>query len=428
MSSFLNEKVVPKLMAFINTKAMQALKDGLLYSMPMMIIGAIFLLIANFPIPAFTQWLADCGITPVLNQAYGSTFNMMALIASIGIAYTYVKNDGYQGLPAGVISMCCYLILQPQQIVTEAGETADVIFKTWTAGQGMIGALLMGLIVGWIYTIFMEKDITIKMPAGVPEGVSQAFVALIPGAVIIIGVTVIYAIFTIGAGTTPMEWIYKIIQTPLQGMTDSIGGVIGMGFLIPFLWFFGVHGSTIVGGIMGPVLSSNSAANQAILDAGKELTVANGGHIVTQQFLDQFMTVTGAGLTIGLVMYLFFFAKSAQLREIGKLGIAPAFFNINEPVLFGLPVVLNPLLAVPFMLMPVISGLIQYAALYTGICPLYAGVIVPWTTPPIISGFLIGGLRTAILQLLILALSFFVYLPFIRVVDKQYVAQEKKVQ
>lgn len=377
MSSFMNEKVVPKLMAFINTKAMQALKDGLLYSMPMMIIGAIFLLIANFPIPAFTEWLANTGITPVLNQAYGSTFNMMALIASIGIAYTYVKNDGYQGLPAGVISLCCYLILQPQQIVNEAGETADVIFKTWTAGQGMIGALLMGLIVGWIYTIFMEKDITIKMPAGVPEGVSQAFVALIPGAVIIIAVTIIYAIFTIAAGTTPMEWIYKVIQTPLQGMTDSIGGVIGMGFLIPFFWFFGVP---------------------------------------------------GAGLTIGLVMYLFFFAKSAQLKEIGKLGIAPAFFNINEPVLFGVPVVLNPLLAVPFMLMPVISGLIQYAALYTGICPLYAGVIVPWTTPPIISGFLIGGVRTAILQLLILVLSFFVYLPFIRVIDKQYVAQEKNAQ
>lgn len=428
MSAFMNEKVVPKLMAFINTKAMQALKDGLLYSMPMMIVGAIFLLVANFPIPAFTNWLADAGITPILNQAYGSTFNMMALIAAIGIAYTYVKNAGYQGLPAGVISLCCYLILQPQQVVTEAGETADVIFKTWTAGQGMIGALLMGLIVGWIYTIFMDKDITIKMPAGVPDGVSQAFIALIPGAVIIIAVTIFYAIFVLGFNTTPMEWIYKVIQTPLQGLTDSIGGVIAMGFLIPFFWFFGVHGSTIVGGIMGPMLSSNSAANQAILDAGKELTIANGGHIVTQQFLDQFMTVTGAGLTIGLVVYLFAFSKSKQLREIGKLGIAPAFFNINEPVLFGVPVVLNPILAVPFMLMPVISGLIQYAALYTGICPLYAGVIVPWTTPPIISGLLIGGIRTAILQALILVLSFFVYLPFIRTIDKQYVAQEQQAE
>lgn len=292
----------------------------------------------------------------------------------------------------------------------------------------MVGALGMGLIVGWIYSIFMKKDITIKMPAGVPEGVSQAFVALIPGAVIIIGVTILYAVVNLGLHSTPMEWIYSVIQAPLQGMTDSVGGVIGMGLMVPFLWFFGVHGSTIIGGIMSPMLASNTAANQAILDAGKELTLANGGHIVTQQFFDQFMTVTGAGLTIGLVLYMFAFSKSAQLRQIGKIGIAPAFFNINEPVLFGVPVVLNPMLAVPFILMPVLSGLIEYFAIYTGICPMYGGVVLPWTCPPIISGLLIGGVRTAILQFLILVLSFFVYLPFVRMVDRTYVKQEQEAQ
>lgn len=428
MKDFMNEKVVPKIMAFINTKAIQALKDGLLYSMPMMIVGAVFLLIANFPIPAFTEWLAEVGVTPVLNQAYNSTFGIMSMIASVGIAFTYVQNEGYKGLPAGVISLCCYLILQPQSLTLADGSAVNAIQGAWTGGQGMVGALGMGLIVGWIYSIFMKKDITIKMPAGVPEGVSQAFVALIPGAVIIIGVTILYAVVNLGLHSTPMEWIYSVIQAPLQGMTDSVGGVIGMGLMVPFLWFFGVHGSTIIGGIMSPMLASNTAANQAILDAGKELTLANGGHIVTQQFFDQFMTVTGAGLTIGLVLYLFAFSKSAQLRQIGKIGIAPAFFNINEPVLFGVPVVLNPMLAVPFILMPVLSGLIEYFAIYTGICPMYGGVVLPWTCPPIISGLLIGGVRTAILQFLILVLSFFVYLPFVRMVDRTYVKQEQEAQ
>ncbi|MDO4329148.1 MAG: PTS sugar transporter subunit IIC [Lachnospiraceae bacterium] len=426
MKDFLNDKVIPKLMEFINTKAIQALKDGLLYSMPMMMVGSVCLLLANFPYAPVAQALADMGIAAVLNQAFESTFNIMALIAAIGIAFTYVKNEGYNGMPAGVISLCAWLIMQPSSLATADGGSAGVIMKTWTGGQGMIGALLIGLIVGWIYSIFMKKDITIKMPAGVPEGVANAFVALIPGAVIVAGASVLYAVFNLALGTTPLEWIYGTIQIPLQGLTDSFGGVIGMGFMIPFLWFFGVHGSTIVGGIMGPVLSANSAANQAILDAGLELNLANGGHIVTQQFLDQFMTVTGAGMTIGLVMYMAFFAKSKQLREIGKLGVAPAFFNINEPVLFGTPVVLNPLMAAPFMLMPVISGLIQYFAIYTGLCPMYAGVIVPWTCPPIISGFLIGGWRTALLQTAILALSFFVYAPFIRVIDKTYAQQEKE--
>lgn len=424
MKDFLNNKVVPRLMAFINTKAMQGLKDGMLYSMPMMIIGSVFLLVANFPYTPFANWLAAVGVTPILNQAYGNTFNIMALITAAGIAYTYVKNEGYQGMPAGVIALCSWLILQPTSLVNDAGANVDVIFKDWTAGKGMIGAIIVGLLTGWIYSTFLKKDITIKMPAGVPEGVATSFTSLIPGAVIIAGVTVIYAIFQLGLNTTPMEWIYQTIQTPLQGITDSFGGVIVMSFAGPFLWFFGVHGSTIIGGIMSGLLTANSQANQAILDAGKELTLANGGHIVTSQFLDQFITVTGAGITIGLVIYMVFFAKSKQLRQIGKLGIGPAFFNINEPVLFGTPIVLNPLMAAPFILMPVLSGVIQYLAIYSGLCPLYGGILVPWTTPPIISGFLVGGIRTAILQFFILALSFFVYLPFIRVVDKMNKKQE----
>lgn len=428
MKDFLNNKVIPKMMVFINTKAIRGLKDGLLYSMPMMIIGSIFLLLANFPYTPVADWLGAAGITPVLNQVFESTFNIMALIASIGIAYTYVKNEGYNGMPAGVISLCTYLLFQPSQVTNQEGANVGVIFKTWTGGQGMIGAIIIGLIVGWIYTVFLKKNITIKMPDGVPEGVAASFTALIPGAVVIIAASIVYAVVKNMFDTTPMEWIYKTIQIPLQGLTDSFGGVVAMGFLIPFFWFFGIHGSTLVGGIMGPLLSANSAANQAILDSGRELNLANGGHIVTQQFLDQFMTVTGAGITIGLVIYLTFFAKSNQCRQVGRLGIGPACFNINEPVLFGTPVVLNPIMAIPFMIMPVLSGTIQYLAIYTGLCPMYKGILVPWTCPPIISGFLIGGWRTALLQVGILALSFFVYLPFIRVIDKMYEKQENQTQ
>lgn len=429
MKDFLNDKVIPKIMAFVNTKAMIALKNGLLYAMPMMMIGAVFLLISNFPIAAFTNALSNAGITPLLNQACDCTFSIIAIFAAIGIGYEYVKNEGYNGLPAGIISFCVYLILQPASIATADGGSAGVILKSWTGGQGMIAAIISGLLVGWIYSLFLTKDVRIKMPAGVPEGVANAFTALIPGFVIILGATVVYGIFKLTLDVTPIEWIYKVLQLPLQGMTDSFGGVLAMGFVIPFFWFFGIHGSTIVGdGIMGPLLLANSADNQAILDAGLELTIANGGHIVTKQFLDQFMVVTGSGITIGLVLFMAFFAKSKQLKEIGKLGVIPSFFNVNEPVLFGTPIVLNPMLAVPFMLMPVISGTIEYFAMYFGLCPLYSGVVVPWTCPPIISGFLVGGWRTALLQALILVLSFFVYLPFIKSIDKQYVEQESKAE
>nr|WP_262941412.1 MULTISPECIES: PTS sugar transporter subunit IIC [unclassified Turicibacter] len=413
-------------MKFVSLKGVVALKDGLLYTMPLTIVGSVFLLLANFPVPAVVNWFDSMGWIDPLNQAYGATFNIIALIGVIGIAYKYVKNEGYEALNAGVLAAVTFILTTDSFVVTESGEiVSNVINKTWTAGQGMISAIIIGLLVGWIYSWFMKNDIRIKMPAGVPEGVANSFTALIPGFVIVTGATLIYSFFKFVLDTTFIEAVYAFIQTPLQGLTDSLGGVIVMTLMIPFLWFFGIHGSTIVGGIIGSVLTANSLANQAILDSGMALTIENGGRIVTQQFLDQFINVTGAGMTIGLVIYMIFFAKSAQCKELGRLGGVPGLFNINEPILFGTPIVMNPFLAIPFIAMPVISGLILYFSIAVGLVPMFGGVMVPWTTPPIVSGFLVGGWKMAVLQTFILALSFFVYLPFIRKIDKMNLQAEK---
>lgn len=426
MQEFFNNKVIPAIMKFVSLKGVVALKDGLLYTMPLTIVGSVFLLLANFPVPAVVNWFDSMGWIDPLNQAYGATFNIIALIGVIGIAYKYVKNEGYEALNAGVLAAVTFILTTDSFVVTESGEiVSNVINKTWTAGQGMISAIIIGLLVGWIYSWFMKNDIRIKMPAGVPEGVANSFTALIPGFVIVTGATLIYSFFKFVLDTTFIEAVYAFIQTPLQGLTDSLGGVIVMSLMIPFLWFFGIHGSTIVGGIIGSVLTANSLANQAILDSGMALTIENGGRIVTQQFLDQFINVTGAGMTIGLVIYMIFFAKSAQCKELGRLGGVPGLFNINEPILFGTPIVMNPFLAIPFIAMPVISGLILYFSISIGLVPMFGGVMVPWTTPPIVSGFLVGGWKMAVLQTFILALSFFVYLPFIRKIDKMNLQAEK---
>lgn len=426
MQEFFGNKVVPAIMKFVSLKGVVALKDGLLYTMPLSIVGSVFLLLANFPVQAVVDWLSSMGWMDPLNQAYGATFNISALVAVVGIAYEYVKKEGYQALNAGVLGFVVFLITTNSFVVSESGEiVSNVIDKTWTAGQGMITAILIGLIVGWVYSWFMKHDIRIKMPAGVPEGVANSFTALIPALAIITGATLVYSFFKFVLDTTLIEAVYSVIQIPLQGMTDSLGGVIMMTFLTPFLWWFGVHGSTIVGGIMGPLLGANALANQAILDSGMALTIENGGRIVTGQFIDQFITVTGSGLTIGLVTYMIFFAKSKQCKELGKLGGVPGIFNINEPILFGTPIVMNPFLALPFIGMPVLSGIITYFALATGLVPLFSAITVPWTTPPIISGFIIGGWRAALLQAVILVLSFFAYLPFIRKIDKMNFEAEK---
>lgn len=426
MNEFINEKVLPPVLKFVNTKAITALRNGMLYTMPFTIVGSIFLLLANFPIKSVGNWVTDSGLANYFNEAFGASFAIMAIFAVVGIAYSYVKDSGFEGLPAGMIALVVFLMTQTSSVTDgESGVTiGNVINKTWTGGQGMIAAILVGLFVGWAYVWFLKRDIRIKLPEQVPTNVANSFTALIPAAVIIIVSLVIYALFDAFLETTVVEWIYEVIQSPMQGVTDSLGGALMIGLLVPFLWFFGVHGSTIVGGIMGPILQANSLENSEILNAGKELTVANGGHIVTQQFMDQFTTVTGAGMTIGIVIYMVWFARSAQYKQLGRLSIVPALFNINEPIIFATPIVMNPIMALPFILTPVISAVVTYFALYTGLVPLFTAVQVPWTTPPVISGFLVGGWRVALLQVIVLAIGFFLYFPFIRKADQLNYAEE----
>lgn len=429
MNQWINEKLLPPILKFVNTKAITALRNGMLYTMPFSIVGSIFLLLANFPVQSIADWVTNSGLGEYFNQAYGASFAIMAFFAVMGIAYSYVKAEGYEGLPAGMIGLVIFLLTMESSVTdAEANVTiANVIDKTWTGGQGMISAILVGLFVGWGYTWFLKRDIRIKLPEQVPTNVANSFTALIPAAVLTTIALGIYIFFDKVFQTTVVEWIYTVIQSPLQGVTDSLGGAMMLGFLVPFLWFFGVHGSTIVGGIMGPILQANSLANTAILESGKALTLENGGHIVTQQFLDQFMTVTGAGMTIGIVLYMVAFARSAQFKQLGRLSLIPAFFNINEPIIFATPIVMNPIMVLPFILTPMVSGVITYFALYTGIVPLFTAVQVPWTTPPIISGFLVGGIRTAILQFVVLAIGFFIYYPFIRKVDSLNYKQETEI-
>lgn len=427
MNDFMNEKVLPPILKFVNTKAITALRNGMLYTMPFTIVGSIFLLLSNFPVQTVADWVKDSGLGVYFDQAYGASFAIMSIFAVMGIAYSYVKNEGFEGLPAGMIGLVVYLLTMRSTVTdAESGITiGNVIDKSWTSGQGMISAILVGLFVGWGYSWFLKRDIRIKLPEQVPANVANSFTALIPASVLITVAMIVYAIFDIVMKTTVVEWIYDVIQSPMQGVTDSLGGALLLGFSTPFLWFFGEHGSTIVGGIMGQILQANSLANSDILNSGKELTLANGGHIVTQQFYDQFINVTGAGMTIGLVMFMAVLARSAQYRQLGRLSLAPAFFGINEPIVFATPIVMNPIMVIPFILTLVVSSMITYVALYTGLVPLFTAIQVPWTTPPVISGFLISGWQAALLQLIVLTIGFFIYFPFVRKMDQINVAQEQ---
>jgi len=436
MQEFFQNTILPAVMKFVNTRGIRAVKDGLVYSMPLIIVGAVYLLLFQLPVPALASFVESLGVVPYLSHGYTSSFAITGMIAALGVAYQWAKNEGLEPFSAAIISLSVFLIFIPDYIAGAGPDGANVagLDKTWLGGQGMIGAIIAGLVTGLVYSWFIKKDIRIRMPEGVPDGVAAAFTGLIPAACLITGATVIFGICDALFHVTPIELIYKFLQTPLQGFGDSLVGVAVFESLIPLLWWFGVHGATVVGSVSSPIATANMLENQAIFE---KLTAqgmsraeaiaalpANGGHIFTDPFVNCFQAITGSGLTMGLVIFMVFFAKSAQMKQVGKLGLGSGIFNINEPILFGTPIVMNPTMFVPFVAAPLIGNVLAYILTMIGFIPYTIGVTVPWTTPPILSGLLCIGWQGALMQIIEIAISFFLYLPFARAYDKELLAAE----
>lgn len=423
------DKILDKFMRIASTKSITALKDGFVLTMPITLIGSIFLLIANLPFANYAAFMENT-FGPEwnvgLNQVSACTFDILAIIIAVGIGYAYAKNENCDGVSSAILSLVAFLIVSASSITSEAGEViGGVIPRSWTGGNGVIAAILVGLIASKIFCFFVKRKITIKMPAGVPEGVANAFTALIPGFVVILLAMIVYQICQAVAGLSLTELIFEVFQIPMQNLSDTLAGGIVIVLLISLLFWAGLHGPNIVMGVMAPILTANALANQALLDAGKTLAVENGAKIMTPQVIDNFVKFGGTGITLGLLLAALIAAKSQQLREISKLSVVPGFFNINEPVIFGLPIVFNPIMLVPFLVVPLAALLITYFATTVGFLHPFNAVQVPWTTPPIISGFILNGWRGALVQLVILALAVVIYLPFMRRQDSQYLENER---
>ena len=206
-------------------------------------------------------------------------------------------------------------------------------------------------------------------------------------------------------------FIFTILQTPLLKLGNTLPAMIIAYIFLHFFWFFGVNGGSVVGAVFNPILQTLSAENLAAFQAGEELP-----NIISQQFQDLFATFGGCGSTLSLLIAMLIFCRSKRIKELGKLAFIPGVFGINEPIVFGLPIVL----------VPTINIIISYICMSIGLVPLCTGVAIPWTMPVILSGFLATGWQGAVLQALLLILGVFIYMPFIKMMDKQYLTDEAK--
>ncbi len=426
------QKLIPFFVKFSNLKIIKTLKSGFIRTVPFTLIGSIFLLLIYFPLESYSNLMISIfgpNWAEPLSKVVSGTYDILAILAAFSLGYEYCHDEGLDGVPAGLFAIAGLFIMTANSTISSAGEIiGGAVPLEWLGGKGLIAAIVSGLLAGSIYTWFIKRDIRIKLPESVPPAVANSFSALIPGAAILITYALLHVIIGITTDGTVTEAIYLWLQTPLQGLTDSLPGVIIMSIMISLFWWCGIHGDAIItSGILSPILISNLLANQSVVDAGETLVVGENAAILTEQFT-LFIKMGGAGTTIGLVICMVFFSRSKQMKQLGKLGFGPSLFNINEPIIFGTPIIFNPIMFIPFLLVPTFNAIVAYFALYSGLIPPFTGVTVPWTLPAVISGLIIGGWRTALLQLILIVTSVLIYLPFFKMHDKLLLEKELEME
>lgn len=419
--NFLENKLAPLGKKIGEQRHLKALREGILMAMPLVLIGSIFVLIASFPIPAWSDWLKNtANLDVLLSTMVNNTFGLIGLVTSFGIAYRLAESYGTDGPSAGVLSLAAFLLVTPT--ISNVEEAVGIPYKM-LGGGGIFSAIIVSMISAEIYRWFIQKDITIKMPGNVPEVVSRSFSALIPGTVIILFFAAVVKLLELTGLGSLNEVLSFIIGKPLGLIGGTLPGTFIAILLNSLLWFCGVNGGQVLGSIMNPIWLQYADQNRLALLAGDTLP-----NIITQPFIDLFVYMGGGGATVGLALCLMFFSKSKEYKTLGKISGIPALFNINTAILFSFPTVLNPIMLIPFVMTPLINAVITYFVMVLGLVPLTTGVALPWTTPPIIGGFLAtgGSWQGALLQFGLIAVSFAIYFPFFKTADRERVMLEQK--
>lgn len=392
-----------------------AIRDGFVAIMPLIIVGSIAVLINNFPPLGnfeFVEWMngifGDGNWQTVGGSIWNGTFAVLGLLVAFSIAYNLAKSYDIDGLSAGLISVAAYIMLVP--------ETPDWGLNfAWLGAQGLFIAIILGLVLTELFRVLVNSKFTIKMPEGVPDGVARSFTALIPASIILIIVGFFQAMISVFAEVSVFEIIFNVIQEPLQGLGDTLPAAMIISFLNHLLWFFGLHGTNILGSVIEPIYLPLIEENLNLFSSG--VSAFDVPNLVTKPFLDSFVFMGGSGTTIALIIAILIVVrqeKNHPYREVAKLSAPAGLFNINEPVIFGLPIVLNPVMLIPFIFIPVLLTVISYVALATGIVPKTVAIL-PWTTPPILSGYLVtgGSWRGVGLQIVNIGVAVLLYIPFV---------------
>lgn len=420
-------------------KVVRAITAAGMAAVPFTIVGSMFLVFSILP-QAFSFW-------PVVADVFAASFDkftslyMVANVATMGsLSLYFVLAIGYEltkiyaeeeelnltPLNGALLSLFAFIMTVPQiifkdgmmspvvslkegAVVTDGWAMANGVSRFGTTG--IFTAIIMGVVAVLLYRMCVKNNWVIKMPDSVPEGVSRGFTALIPSFVVAFFVIILNGVL-VALGTD----IFQVIAIPfgfVSNLTSTWIGLVVIYLLTQALWIVGIHGANIIFAFVSPIALANMSLNAA----GERMIVAG-------EFSNMFVIAGGSGATLGLCIWLATRAKSEQLSAIGKAAVVPGIFNINEPLIFGLPIIYNPALAIPFMLAPIASMTVYYFSMKLNLINAVVAQ-VPWPTPVGIGAFLgTADWRAIIVSLVCAVVAFLVYYPFIRVYDKQLLKEE----
>lgn len=434
---FLQKYLMSPMAKISQFKIVRAVMAAGMASIPFCIVGSMFLVFNTLPM-TFTglESLFENTIFRISDLymiANTATMGILAIYFNIVVGYELTKIEQEETglkvspLNGAMLSIFAFMMTLPELVLKNGSvvllnDTTELVFnglrlKPFIFRLGTSGifiAIVMAIVATQLYFVCVRRNWVVKMPETVPLGVSRSFTALIPTFVIAFTIIILNGIL-IYFGTD----IFDIIGVPftfVTNLTKSWLGIMVILFLIHALWVVGIHGASIIGAFITPIMLANMAEN------------ASGSHIpFAGEFNNSLVILGGSGSTLLMTFFIAFFAKSSQLKILGRASVVPAIFNINEPVIFGMPIVYNPYLAIPFLLAPMACGTLGYFAISSGFMnPIIA--LVPWPSPAGLGAFIGtgGDYKAAIVAIFSAILALLIFLPFVKLYDNKLFKGEQQ--
>lgn len=439
----LGDKLTEKLLVIASKissqRHMTAIKNAFTALLPIIITGAFCTLFANVVCSTTTTgislaklpgmaWLE--GLTEMFTAANYATLNFFAIGTVVLIAIEIARQLGHKEIVAPIVALASYISLCDTftnvkvEGATDLLNVANVLPKEFTNAQGLFLGMIVALVSMEIYCRLADSGkLCIKMPDTVPTNVTQSFNVLFPGVLTILLISGFGLLFKTVVGMSFYSAISVCIQAPLRGALTGLPGYLLIFGLSCVFWVIGIHGTQVLKPVYQATMLEAVLANTDAVQNGQAPT-----YILNETFISCFTTMGGAGITIGLVIALLVSSKRDDYKAIAKLSLAPGLFNINETMTFGLPIVLNPLFMIPFILTPILTAAFAYFMTVIGFCG-YMVYAVPWTTPPLLIAWLGtgGNMGAVITQAICIVISIVVYLPFVFASNKQVKSQAEEL-